>query len=375
MVAYCLIVLSIALLSFMVIRALFSVAIVAIIQFRKKKYWLDPSRPKLPPGALFAIPDDLLADIYTIWLRLDDVGRLDSALCSNKWRPPFLRLVSTKVLRFLREEIDVLDSTYLCSRKHKALLLPALAWILKRGIHLASLNLATMHSAIGVIKSLADEGRLDKLENLNGCCLDNEIIAIVLDKSYGSLLSIDLGCKQTNMVRMALRCTRLEAFAAQGNESVADIVEIVQSCRKIRKLNLRRFGGRLLDLTVVASCRLLEHLDVGGCTAVSDAAIRTVIKSCPLLKYVNRYNSKETFHSVNIFRIHTNIKAVWRAWVLTQETTAPKIFYISTKTIENDTRIEALVVDFQELMYIDVDGTLHISDATFMKLMSSEFFK
>jgi hypothetical protein len=171
---------------------------------------------------------------------------------------------------------------------------------------------------------------------------------------------------------MALRCTRLEAFAAQGNESVADIVEIVQSCRKIRKLNLRRFN---LDLTVVASCRLLEHLDVGGCTAVSDAAIRTVIKSCPLLKYVNRYNSKETFRSVNIFRIHTYIKAVWRAWVLTQETTAPKIFHISTKTIENDTSIEALVVDFQELMYIDVDGTLHISDATFMKLMSSEFFK
>jgi hypothetical protein len=66
---------------------------------------------------------------------------------------------------------------------------------------------------------------------------------------------------------------------------------------------------------------------------------------------------------------------VWRAWILTQETTAPKMFYISTKTIENDTSIEALVVDFQELMYIDVDGTLHISDATFMKLMSSEFFK
>lgn len=96
--------------------------------------------------------------LTTIWLRLDDIGRLDSALCSNKWRPPFLRLVSTKVLRFLREEIDVLDSTNLCSRKHKALLLPALAWILKRGIHLASLNLATTHSAIGVIKSLADEG-------------------------------------------------------------------------------------------------------------------------------------------------------------------------------------------------------------------------
>ena len=83
--------------------------------------WLDPSRPKLPPGALVAIPDDLLADIYTIWLLLKDVCRLDSAVCSKIWRPPLLRLVSTKVLRFLREEIDVLDPENLCTTTHRAL--------------------------------------------------------------------------------------------------------------------------------------------------------------------------------------------------------------------------------------------------------------
>ena len=80
--------------------------------------WLDPSRPKLPPGALLAIADDLLAD-YTIWLLLEDVCRLDSAVCSKIWRPPLLRLVSTKVLRFLREEIDVLDRENLCTTTHR----------------------------------------------------------------------------------------------------------------------------------------------------------------------------------------------------------------------------------------------------------------
>ena len=88
-----------------------------------------------------SIADDLLADIYTLWLLLEDVCRLDSAVCSKRWRPPFLRLVSTKVLRFLREEIDVLDGDNLCTTTHRELRLPALNWILKRGIHLASLRL------------------------------------------------------------------------------------------------------------------------------------------------------------------------------------------------------------------------------------------
>ena len=63
-------------------------------------------------------------------------------------------------------------------------------------------------------------------------------------------------------------------------------MEIVQSCRKIRKLNLSRLRDTLSDevlQSVVSHCRLLEHLDIGGCHWVSDAVIRAVVESCPLL--------------------------------------------------------------------------------------------
>jgi hypothetical protein len=57
---------------------------------------------------LLDIPDDLLFDIFTEWLRLGDVCGLDSALCQKSRRPYFLALISTKVLLFNREQIIVL---------------------------------------------------------------------------------------------------------------------------------------------------------------------------------------------------------------------------------------------------------------------------
>jgi len=275
--------------------------------------WLDPSRPKLPPGALFAIPDDLLADIYTIWLRLKDVCRLDSAVCSKIWRPPFLRLVSTKVLRFNREEIDVLVGINLCTSTHQHLELPTLNWILKRGIHLATLRVYLNYFSKSVdskwiqsfyvaITDLLNEGHLDKLETIDmfgDSYIKDADLAAILEKSYNSLTCIDLrysGLTESSAAHIK-RCTGLVAFAAKGNESSRDIVEIVQSCPKLRKLNLSQFENRLTDevvQSVATYCRDLVHLDVRGCNAVSDAAIIRVAQSCPRLLFLNLSLTKIT---------------------------------------------------------------------------------
>jgi hypothetical protein len=70
--------------------------------------WRPSTSPKLPPGALLDIPDDLLFDIFTIYLPLEAVCGLDSALCQKMRRPYILALLATKVLLFNREEINVL---------------------------------------------------------------------------------------------------------------------------------------------------------------------------------------------------------------------------------------------------------------------------
>jgi hypothetical protein len=102
--------------------------------------WRPNTRPRLPLGALLDIDQGPLYDILTEWLLLEDECHLDSALC-QKWRrrrAEFLALISTEVLLFNRQKIVVESNE---SFTHSPLSAAALRWILKRGIHLALLNL------------------------------------------------------------------------------------------------------------------------------------------------------------------------------------------------------------------------------------------
>jgi hypothetical protein len=260
---------------------------------------LHASRPKLPPGALMALADDLLADVFTEWILMEDVCRLDSAVCAKMWRPGYLRLVSTKVLLFLREDINVLDYRTKIHRTlgaaaeltttmiHRTLGAAELTWILKRGVHLASLCLAGFIEKINgrskeeeniraAVAALLSQGRLDKLETIlfYGCHYMKDIdLTNILTKSYKSIKVIDIqACRGITVSLLAAhikRCTVLEAFTARGNESTSDMVEIIQSCRKLRKLPLSQFGDRLTDevvQSVANHCRFLATLDLGGCT-------------------------------------------------------------------------------------------------------------
>lgn len=99
--------------------------------------WRPNTRPKLPPGALLDIADDLLWDLLTEWLPLEAVCRLDSALCQKRRRLYFLSMLETKVLLFNRENIRFKDDHRFT---HRALEPREMKWILKRGMNLASLQ-------------------------------------------------------------------------------------------------------------------------------------------------------------------------------------------------------------------------------------------
>jgi hypothetical protein len=269
-----------------------------------------------PAWRMLYIDQGPLWDILTKWLFIEDVCHLDSALC-QKWRnrrADFLALLATKVLLFNREPIVVLTVPYVDSHTHRALGAAALNWILKRGIHLASLHLPSssymsadeQESIRESVASLALHGRLDKLETISlvGCrCIKDAEVTAILSKCFRSVKSIDIrecGLAESSATYIK-HCTGLEAFAAHGNESSAEVVEIVQACPKLRKVNIQRIGSRLTDevlQSVAAHCRLLEHLSLQECSAVSDAAIRRVAESCPLLQYVNLDGTSITDASV-----------------------------------------------------------------------------
>jgi hypothetical protein len=262
--------------------------------------WRENTRPRLPPGHLLDIPDGPLFDIFSIYLHIEDVCNLDSALCNKGRRPYFLQLISTKVLLFNREEIDILNP-YQGSLVRKALGAAALNWILKRGIHLAGLRLRSdvrgtdAQKSRNSIASLVLNNRLDKLETVNVyCCsyIKDADFGAILSKCDGSMKSINIdssGVIQSSAVHIK-RCAKLEAFSSKGNESAADLDEIFQSCRKLRMVDLNSFRGTLTDemvQSVGAHCPLLEHIDIAGCDMVSDTAIRTLVESCSLLQFAD----------------------------------------------------------------------------------------
>ncbi len=336
------------------------------------------------------IADDIWYDIFTEWVKIKDVCRLDSALCHKGRRPAFLQLISLKVLLFNREEINVLEMNQE-SFTHSELGEASLKWILKRGIHLASLRLpdhrlnATDQQSIrDAVASLVLDGRFDKLEmiSLRACSYikDADLAAIFL-KCYGSVKIIDIracGLIESSAAHIK-RCTKLEAFAANGNESAADMAEIFQSCPRLRKVVL---GSRLTDevvLSVAAHCPLLEHLDFGYCSAVSDSAIRRVAESCPLLQWIKLMNSAITDATVQSFCNHCPLlKRVYLAAcdrltdaaVLAVAERLPGLTHItlSSNGAITSSAVETLASRCRELEYINLSYCHNISNATLAKI-------
>jgi hypothetical protein len=64
--------------------------------------------------------------------------------------------------------------------------------------------------------------------------------------------------------------------------------------------------------SVAAHCRFLEHLNIGGCYAVSEAAIIRVAKTCPNLLFLNLSRTKITDSSLEKIGKHcSNLRVLW----------------------------------------------------------------
>jgi hypothetical protein len=281
------------------------------------------------------------------------------------------------------------------SHTHRALGPAALNWILKRGIHLASLQLPPSHdineaefqSIRNAVASLALNGRLDKLESisLNRCYyIESADLSAILSKCYRSAKSIDIRiCGLTVSAADDIkRCTKLEAFAANGDESAADMVEIVQSCRKLRMVDLKHFGDRLTDevvQSVAIHCPFLERFELFNCSAVSDTGVRKVAESCPLLQVVDLNNTNITDESVVLLCNRCPLlkrmflgycRNLTDAAVLAVAERLPGLTHIelSGNTAITSRAMETLASKCRELEHIHLSTCPNVSDATLVKI-------
>ena len=348
--------------------------------------WLDPSRPKLPPGALMAIADDLLADIYTIWLPLKDLCRLDSAVCAKWLRPDFLRLVSTKVLLFLREEIDMLDEKEKDEDEDavRCLNLPELNWILKRGIHLASLRLfrmdGTEDAICEAVVSLIHKGIFDKLESIfiKQLFISDALLASILTRCAVSLKSFNASGHMiiTSSWKHLRHCVGLREWIPGGNEPEADFLNILRGCPSLKKINLSLFGTHLTDVMVysVSALRQIEYVSLAGCSNVSDMAIQRVVTACKNIKWISLWGTGVTDTTVKLMcSTNPHVKEVYLgqcdnitdASVFSIAETLRNLthFSIAWNTSVTSHALETLAKKCCELEFLDVENCANMCDA------------
>ena len=272
------------------------------------------SRPILPPGVLMALPTDVWKDVMTEWLLLRDVCRLDSAVCAKMWRTEWLRMLLVERMEFLREAKFVGSNKLCTTRKYAAVGVPAMNWILKKGLCLASLRIygfldyIDMENEIcNAIKSLVDQGRLKQLEMIElNCC------SLIGGRQFRSYILFD-----EVLLRMAKDCENLLYLDVSLCSRLEDgvIRKVVESCKKLRYVNLSRTS--ITDATVVSlcdHCPLLESLYILECNCLSEAAFMSLassnlrLTSIGLKVIANRFHPLEKvvnkFCALKVIEVH-----------------------------------------------------------------------
>jgi hypothetical protein len=351
---------------------------------------------------LLDICDDIWYDLFTEWLPIEAVGVLDSALCQKSRRPYFLHQISKKVLLFGREEINVLEKVIrnffdVATLTYKGSFgANALSWVLKRGIHLASLRLTYQYGFSPIeqgimreaVASLLINGFLDKLETIkfSNWWKDSDAdLAAIISKCYGSLKSIDIRHFgfANNLSACIKRCTKLEEFVPCDLKEVSQLAEIFESCKNLRKIDLGCFDEHeAIDeavLAVAAHCSQLEHINLGNCEHVSNAAIRKVAESCPLLQFVDFVWTDITDATVALLcnhcpflrQVHVGgCDQLTDTAVLAIAERLPGITHIDLcgLAMVTSSAVETLVSKCLELEYISLACSPNVSDVTLAKI-------
>jgi hypothetical protein len=238
------------------------------------------------------IPVDILASIFSRWLTIKDISRLDIAVCSTAGRIAYLISVSSK------------SSTHFGSKK--AFGNDYVRWLSARGI-------AIQHFRGDRVR-LTDEAITDINNQNHNCwgalvhldlqsCIKVKVPSILKILRYCSkVTTLNLAASRISndvLVQVSTTLPLLQSLCLMGNGKVSDpfIIKVSEKCSLIHSLNLSYCGDKISENGLVTVCSSLPHLvrlQLAGNFMVTNKVLLSLSNNCPNLKWL------DLDHCVNI---------------------------------------------------------------------------
>jgi hypothetical protein len=232
------------------------------------------------------LPDDLFCGLLLSWLRLVDIGRLDSAICKSKDRPKFLSLLSGPSF-----VLSIMPHGNGRHRRYKLLNDHFTAWLFKRLVAASDLSInawfAVNHSER--LAYLRRHGRHVRVIYLN---LRSEAFLTVtataeLAMHCPSIVQIDgfRDGSQHHLRNIAASCPQLLEVSSFCGLSDETLVPLGDTCVHLRVVN--SFHTDFTDVGLLAIGRhgcLLKLTIPRRCSEVTDEGLRAAVSCCLLLE-------------------------------------------------------------------------------------------
>ena len=244
--------------------------------------FIPPSLPNPPKTSLFdALPDDFIVSILIEWLYIQDLARLDSALCHRKTRTLFLGLLGS--------EHPGIKSV--AARKRFDIRSGVVQWLESRGI---SMNEISFCGDIDLSSPFLPKigGTLQSL-NIDFCkkITDAGVVLIVENCSNLQSLSLDSSLiTDIGLGFLATRCSNLQYLHLALCDKITDIGVglIAAGCSNLQFLQLG-YCNKITDTgleLIAAGCSNLQHLQLGYCDKITDIGVGFIAENCSKLQFL-----------------------------------------------------------------------------------------
>jgi hypothetical protein len=282
--------------------------------------------------SLLQLPFEIIILIFTEWLNIDDISKLDVAINNKAQRNLFLNYLNSNMFIFNEYEYKNLKNENYIN------------WLIKRKIQVRKLNIEgkRLHSIsnsrlIALIRMNSNLQSVELEDNYQKkkCLITNEIIKEIADN-----------CKEI----IELKVSNCELLNNIG------YITISNDLLKIKKLNLSNSNEINDDsiINIAKNLTNLQDLNIYDCNKITDSSINMIAENLINLHYLNLFNCKKL---TNIGLINVSKKLI-------------NLRYLNISNCKNitDDSIIKISENLTKLNMLILNGCILITDDSVIKI-------